>query len=195
MDGDILKAKFGSKDIYKKEEPMRHQYTDNELKQILANMVILTDTREKTSHINKWFDEKKVKHRRCCLNYGDYSFCVEPNNVLGNHRDIYYTNSIAIEKKSGLDELSGNLAQNRDRFENEWLRAKDTKKILLIENGSLCDIWDNAYSTQFKPDSYMASLLTFTERYNIIPMFVNKEYTARLIYLLCYYHLREKLRG
>lgn len=171
-----------------------YKYSDQETKTILSNIVILCDTREKKdSHILDWFNEKKVTYQKYKLEYGDYSFMIPANPIMGTMRDTYFDREIVVERKAHLEELSGNLAQNRDRFENEFMRAKDSRKILLIEKGSLSDIWDDAYNTQFKPASYMASLLTFQARYGLEVMFVRKEYSAQLMYGIFYYHLKELL--
>ena len=48
-----------------------------------------------------------------------------PANIkAGIHRDLYFSNICAIERKSGLVELSGNLTKERSRIENEFIRKK-----------------------------------------------------------------------
>jgi ERCC4-type nuclease len=175
---------------------MTYKYTDKEIKEILSSLVVLCDTREKSDkHIIDWLEKKKIEHWRHKLNFGDYSFMIPANASMGTTRDIYFDKSIIIERKAHLEELSGNLAQNRDRFENEFLRAKDCRKILLVESGSLTDIWDNAYNTKFNPASYMASVLTFQARFRLELMFIKKEHSASLIYKLFQYHLKEMLNN
>ena len=173
-----------------------YKYSDKEIKEILSNVVMLCDTREKSDkHIIDWLEDKKIQYLRHKLDFGDYSFMIPSNPVMGTLRDIYFDKSIIIERKAHLEELSGNLAQNRDRFENEFLRARDCRKILLVESGSLTDIWDNAYNTQFNPASYMASVLTFQARYGLELMFIQKKYSPSLIYKLFQYHLKELLNN
>jgi ERCC4-type nuclease len=173
---------------------IRYQYTDAEKQQILKSMTILCDTREKKDeHITKWFAEKNICTRKQKLDFGDYSFMVPANTLMGTVKDTYFDKSIIVERKAHLEELSGNLAQNRDRFENEWLRARDCRKILLVEKGSLADIWDGKYNTQFKSASYIGSLLSFQERFGIEAIFMPPNHSAQLIYGIFYYHLKEML--
>lgn len=175
---------------------IRKHYTESEMKAILKNITIICDTREKKdSHISEWFRQRNVPFKKQKLNYGDYSFMIPANTFMGTMRDMYFDKEVVIERKAHLDELSGNLAQHRDRFEHEWLRSKDSRKILLIEKGSLSDVWDGNYGTQFKPASYMASLLTFQARYGLEVMFINQSYSAQLIYGIFYYHLKELLEN
>jgi len=175
---------------------LRTIYTPSELQQILKTITILCDTREKVDkHIIDWFDGKNISYQRKKLDFGDYSFMLPANALMGTMTDKYFDKTIVIERKAHLEELSQNLAQNRDRFENEFLRSRDCDKYLLIEKGCLTDIWDNAYKTQFKPASYMASLMAFEQRYGIRTVFVGKNYSAQWIYCKFYYYLKELLEN
>lgn len=171
-----------------------YQYSQKEQQQILKSITILCDTREKKdSHITDWFTSKGIPFQKYKLNFGDYSFMVPANPAMGTVRDMYFTKEIVIERKAHLEELSQNLAQKRDQFENEFLRARDCRKILMIEKGSLSDILDAAYATQLTPQSYFASLLTFQSRYGIETIFMPTKYSAQLIYATFYYHMKELL--
>lgn len=175
---------------------MRAIYTPSELQQILKSIVIICDTREKKDkHIIDWLDSKNIGHQRKKLDFADYSFMIPANPLMGTLKDRYFDKKIAVERKQHLEELSSNLAQNRDRFENEFLRAKDCNKYLLIEKGSLGDIWDNAYNTQFKPASYMASLMVFEERYGIRTVFIEPRHSGQWMYCKFYYYLKELLQN
>lgn len=175
---------------------MNYHYTDAEIKALLKTITVLCDTREKKDeHILKWLDSKAICYKRHKLDFGDYSLMVPANGIMKTTRDTYFTKSIVVERKAHLEELSDSLAQNRGRFENEFLRAKDCRKILIIERGSISDIWEQKYNTQFKPASYMASLLTFQTRYGLETMFITPQYTAQLMYGLFYYHLKEVLES
>jgi ERCC4-type nuclease len=173
-----------------------HKYSDKELRELLSNIVILCDTREKKDeHITSWFDEKKLAYQKFKLDFGDYSFMIPANEILGTKRDSYFDKEIIVERKAHLEELSGNLAQYRDRFENEFLRSKGCRKILLIEKGSVSDIYDGKFKTQFKPNSYMASLLCFQTRYKLETQFVKPQHSAQFIYSIFYYHLKELIEN
>lgn len=78
----------------------------------LKEVVILHDTREqKNSHILERLDEMKVKHREQALVFGDYSF-------IAQDRD--FSLSCVIERKANVDELYGNLINDRERIEKEF---------------------------------------------------------------------------
>jgi ERCC4-type nuclease len=175
---------------------MRTIYTPSELQQILKSIVVICDTREKKDkHIIDWLESKQINFEKRKLDFGDYSFMLPANPLMGTIKDKYFDKHIVIERKAHLEELSGNLAQNRDRFENEFLRSRHCEKYLLIEKGCLSDIWDNSYNTQFKPSSYMGSLMAFEQRYGIRTVFVNQKHSGQWIYGKFYYYLKELLEN
>ena len=58
--------------------------------------------------------------------------------------DIYFHRDIVIERNTTLKELSGNLAQEREKFEKEFLKAGNNgaKLYLMIEeSGIFCYYW------------------------------------------------------
>ena len=163
------------------------KYTETELKEELAKLTILVDTRENVNdHITGYFDEKKIPYKVRKLDQGDYSA------MLG---DYTLENDVVIERKSGLTELCGNFGSNRERFEREFTRAKalHIKPFLLIENNTLDDVYLGNYRSQMKPQSLIASLLMWQVRYNTTIMFCNKKNSAKLIYGILMYYAREVL--
>ena len=89
----------------------------------MKNLVILIDTREKTNkHIIDWFDKKKVKYALKKLDTADYSAMLPKGSIKGIDRDLYFTNSICIERKANIDELCGNLKEGAVRLKNEMLQ-------------------------------------------------------------------------
>lgn len=172
-----------------------YNYSEKEKKEILKSIVILHDTNEQQNHhIIKYLDEKKIPHEKYNFDFADYSFRIPANTELGIVRDLYFDKHFCIERKAHLEELSGNLGDGRTQFENEFLRAKDCKLVLLIEKGSLEDIILGKYNTEYKPVSYFASILSFQHRYGLDINFVSKEHSGYYIYSLCYYFLREILK-
>ena len=116
---------------------LNYKYTDTELKELLKSITICVDKREKENgHIIEWFDKKKIPYVNKSLSTLDYTFYLPRNPELGIQRDIWFDKDIAIERKASLTELSGNFAQNRDRFEKEMSTAKSLYKYLLIENAN-----------------------------------------------------------
>ena len=172
-----------------------YKYSDTELKELLKSITIICDSREKeNSHITDYFNQKKIPHITQALKYGDYSYMLPACRELGISRDIYFYNDIVIERKASLEELSGNLSQQRERFEHEFLRARGCDITLLIEQGSYSDILNHKYKTEFKEASFMASLMSWEQRYNIKTSFIQKIHSGAYIHSKFYYHLREYLK-
>ena len=172
------------------------KYTDNEVKALLKSMIIIVDSREnKAEHITSWFDEKKIPYRVEKLETADYSFYLPQNIELGIPRDLYFTDKIVIERKNSIEELSGCLTATRMQFENEFIRSKG-KLHLLIENASYEEIINHKYKTEYNPVSFLASLHSFSDRYNFSINFMkDNKYSAQFIYYTFYYHLRGYLLG
>lgn len=146
------------------------KYTDKEIDELISSMVILVDTREKKhDHILEYFDRKKISYKKKALDYGDYSFMIPANEKLSIPRDLYFSNKVVIERKASLEEISGNLTKERDRFEKELCLAPKTK-VLLIENASYSDIATGNYNTQYNKKSFWASIHSIWFKYNI-PVF------------------------
>lgn len=162
---------------------------DKDFQQALSEMVILVDTRENVNqHITDVFDKRGIKWVSKKLSFGDYSF---------SYKDKSFETKIVFERKNSLDELSGNIAQNRERFKAELERAKadKAKLILLVENGSYEKILTHKYRTDLNEKSYIASLFSFQARYDIEVKFIEDKLTAWLIYNTFKYYLREELKG
>ena len=165
---------------------MIQHYTEGELQNLLRELKIIIDRREKVNgHITELFKQKGIGVIERNLDVGDYS-C-----QLG---DKTFEHDFVIERKANLDEICGNLTADRDRFEREFLRAKahgNTKVFLLIEDSSWEDILCHNYQSKFKPLSLIASLLTWQVRFNLTIIMCKKETSAKIIYDTLYYAARE----
>jgi ERCC4-type nuclease len=172
----------------------KFKYTDKQQKELLNSITILIDTREKENkHIIEHFDKKNIKYKSKALDKGDYSFFIPANPDLSIPRDLYFDGEITIERKASLEEISGNLTQQRDRFEKELSTFKGNM-ILLIENANYYDICDGNYKTEYDKKSFLGSLHTFSHRYDLPIVFMpKKEYSGIYIYVTFYYYLRELL--
>lgn len=182
--------------------------TDKRLKEILSSITIIIDSREReNSHIKNYFDSIGIKHETRCLKYADYSFQIPIIPELGNSDIISFENSIVLEKKNSLEEISGNLCNaknpdgtvedSRDRFERELQKSVDakTKFILMIEDsGGWQNIIDHKYDTEFNPAAFTATLFAFRERYNIHIDFIPKKLAGWHIMSCFKYHLRKYLK-
>ena len=171
-----------------------YKYTEKQKDELIGSLVILVDTREKENkHILSYFDRKKIKYVNKKLDFGDYSFYIPSNNQLSISRDLFFDKRISIERKNSLEELSGNLSQDRDRFEKE-LSLYGGKMHLLIENANYHDICESNYKTKYNNKSYIGSLHSFSYRYNFPFIFMpNEEYSGVYIYGTFYYFLKNIL--
>ena len=169
-----------------------YKYTKTELEMLIKTMVILIDSREKVNtHITSYFDKQGITYKEYKLDYGDYSFMLPANKTLGIEREIYFDKEFAIERKANLEELSNNLTQGRERLENEFIRAHNTKLMLVIEDNKYDDIIKHKYNTKYNPKSFIASLMCFQHRYSINMVFIPKEAMGNYIYYTFYYYLYE----
>jgi ERCC4-type nuclease len=172
--------------------------TDKRIAEILKGITIIVDTRENENlHITDYFNAKGLNYMERKLEYGDYSFLSPSIPELGFEESFSMEFRIAIERKHDLTELSGNLAQSRDRFERELERAQSdrAKLILMVEGGSWDRIIEHKYRTDLNEKSYLASLFTFIHRYNIDIQFIPVKYAGMFIYSQFYYFLRQELKS
>lgn len=165
------------------------------MKKLTKNMVILVDSREKQNgHILSYFDKQGIAYQKEKLEYGDYSFML-PASAAGE--DIYFYRDIVVERKASLEELSGNLAQKRQQFETEFLKAGNDgcKVYLMIEDpGGYSSIIGHKYRTEFTPATFAASLKTWECRFQANIQFVDKQYAGYYIYSTFCYFCREILK-
>ena len=165
--------------------------TDKRLSEILQGITVIIDTREHTegncANIMAYFDSNGIKYTQRCLKFGDYSFEVNGES---------YENRFVLERKSGLTELSGNISQARARFESELQKSKDAsaKLVLMVEGGGWQGIIEHKYRTGLSEKSFMASLLSFSNRYGIEVQFIPAKYAGMFIYNQFYYYLRNELK-
>lgn len=167
---------------------MRRHYTDSEIKKALSELTVIIDSREQVNmHLTSWLDSKGIKHTTRALETGDYSAMLDGET---------FEDEVVIERKANIDEIAGNFTQGRERFEREMIRAKANgiKLFLIIENASWHDILLHNYHSQLKPQSLMASLLSWQVRYNITIMFCRPEETAQLMYSTLYYWAWNRLK-
>ncbi|MBR9953460.1 ERCC4 domain-containing protein [Eubacteriaceae bacterium Marseille-Q4139] len=173
----------------------RYRFSVEDIKKLLKSMVVLVDSREKKNgHILEYFAKQGIAYQETKLDYGDYSFYI-PAEAAGE--DIYFHRDIVIERKGSLEELSGNLAQERERFEKEFLKAGNDgcKVYLLIEApGGYSDIIGHRYHTEMKPAAFAASLKTWEHRFGANVQFIDRQYSGYLIASTFQYYARETLK-
>lgn len=170
-------------------ERVIRMFTDKEISNILDDITIIIDTREKKNdHITDIFDEMKVHYRPEKMDSGDYTF------ELPNYPELGLDGSIVVERKNSLDEISQNFTKHRDRFQREFQRFEDESVHILIENATWKKLLKGSYRSKLPPKSFVASLITWSIRYDSNVWMVTKAESAVVIYNLIYYGLRERLK-
>ena len=177
---------------------MNYKFSDKELKEILKKMVILTDTREKTNkHITDWFDKNKIKYKVKKLDYADYSVYLPAGSIKGIERDIYFTDSICIERKNSIDEVAGNFKDDAVRLKNELLSLNkyDVKYFIFLEDALFHKhIRNGNFRSMYDSKTLYARFKGLEAEFNTVIVPISKEYMASEIYNTLYYHVRAILK-
>ena len=161
-----------------------------EAEECLKQMVYCVDTREQPTKGLKKRLELLQPNVRETLNAGDYT----AKTLLPDGTWFYLP--VAIERKMSLTEVSGNFTRERERFRAEFNRARDhgIRLYLMIEQASWDSAYAGAYRSQMKPQSLIASLLTWSARYNCMVLLCEHSGTGgKLIRDILHYEMREAL--
>ena len=166
---------------------------------VLDSMTVLVDSREQDTARSRWrYASIGLPVERCTLDYGDYSY----NATLPDGQKIYNLSgriqpTVSIERKMNLDELAACFASGRDRFEREFIRAKEAsaKMWLLVEGGSWEWIYDHKYRSQINPLSFAGSILAFCSRYDLRLIFCTERTTGRIIRGILSRDLEDRLKA
>lgn len=163
-----------------------------EVEKTLKDMIILYDTREQPGEkLNKRLENTGCPCERVKLNFGDYS---------AKCGDVSLADSVVIERKMNLTELTMCFGSERERFQREFERAKEAgaKIYLLIENAD----WNVLYSdsvykrytrSKYSRQALLASLTAWIARYNMNVIFCNDKNTGFLIREILYREMKERL--
>lgn len=140
-------------------------------------MKVIVDTRErKNAHVLKWFTKNNIEYICQKLNVGDYA-------LLDNQ-------SVVVERKQNLGELSHNLMNREDRarFLREVRRAWEQriKLVVLCEHGgnvkNVADVanWHDKYSG-VSGRALMEQIYKLHIAYSVEFLFCSKKQTGRRI--------------
>lgn len=168
---------------------MYKYYSEADVKKLLKTLVIICDTREnQNQHIKDYLDKNSIAYKERALKTGDYSA------MIG---ECTLENDVVIEKKSGLDELAANLTADRQRFEDEMIRAKANgiKVFLLVEDAEWADIINHNYRSKLLPKSFSASLLSWQSKYNVTLLFCRKQDSGYVIHGILWYWAKAIMEG
>lgn len=153
-------------------------------------MVYVIDNREQPTKALAKRMEYLQPNVRETVNAGDYA----AKTLLPDGTWFYLP--VAVERKMSLTEIAGNLTRERERFRAEFNRASEhgIRLYILIEQASWEAAYSGAYRSQMKPQSLIASLLTWSARYGCpILMCERPETGGKLIRDILHYEMREAL--
>lgn len=153
----------------------------------LREMEIYCDSREKpTAQAKARYRRMNVPVIQKKLDCGDYSARCPLLDL---------SDTVAIERKMSIAELSSCFCQQRGRFKREFDRAKakGMKIYLLIENGSLDMIYAHKYRTNMAPQAMIASLFAWLARYNCQVLFCDELNSGSVIHDVLYREMKERL--
>ena len=163
-----------------------------EIEQALSTLTLIVDTRE--------HDTESSRHRiknisfpyiRQKLDFGDYSCKI----ALADGKEIDFSDIFAIERKMNLDELTLCFGAERERFEREFIRAKDknARIYLLIENSSWEKALGGKYKSKMSPNALVASMITWLIRYDCQIIMCDELITGRIIREILYREVKNFL--
>lgn len=170
-----------------------------EVKNCLDSFRILVDTAEQpTDEYKRRCDSFGCPYIRQNLDFGDYTYdFMLPNGKWLHEGERAVKGDSVIERKMSLEELSGNLCQNWDRFCREFDRAAEhgSSVYLLVENATWMKIISGKYKTRFNSKAYLHRLLKLIGKYQIKPIFVSKELSGQMIYEILYREAKRRLES
>lgn len=153
-------------------------------------MVYIIDRREQATQALEKRLEYLQPYERGTVNAGDYT----AKTLLPDGTWFYLP--VCVERKMSLTEIAGNFCRERERFRAEFNRARDAeiRLYILIERSSWESAYSGAYRSQMKPQSLIASLMTWMARYKCPILMCNRPETGgKLIRDILRYEMREAL--
>ena len=161
-----------------------------EAEECLRNMVFIIDRREQATQALEKRLEYLQPYERETVNAGDYT----AKTLLPDGTWFYLP--VCVERKMSISEIAGNFCRERERFRAEFNRARDAeiRLYILIERSSWESAYSGAYRSQMKPQSLIASLMTWMARYKCPILLCNRPETGgKLIRDILRYEMREAL--
>lgn len=155
---------------------------------------IIVDSREQDLFNYKIFNKNGIQTVRSKLDVGDYAI---------QYRDGYMP-PVVVERKACLDELIGNMLDNRkdadgnNRFIRELERSKqqDLKIYLLIQDKDYyLKLITGEYRSKVNPKAISGMIISLLAKYpNLHIIAVDRELSPSMVYKVLFYELREKLK-
>ena len=155
---------------------------------------IITDTREKDLLIPQILHKNGIRTVRRKLDTGDYAI---------EYKDGYMP-PVVVERKAHIDELIGNLLDNRkdvngnNRFIRELERSKQQslKVYLLIQDKDYyMKLITGEYRSKVNTKAISGMIISLLAKYpNLHIIAVDRELSPSMVYKVLFYELREKLK-
>ena len=170
-----------------------------EIKESLSTFRVIADTREQsTARAKERFQSFGVPVQRATLYYCDY--CGNITLPDGSELlDVTQTlrPQCCIERKMSLDELAACFTRGRDRFRREFERATEAgaKVYLLVEGASWEALNNHRYRSKYNPEAFRASLIAWSIRYDMTPVFCKADSSGALIREILYRDIKERLEN
>lgn len=168
---------------------MGKKYNPCEIEKMLKSLAVLVDTREQdTARARERYLQFGVPFQRKALKFGDYSA-----ELKGLDGEIINLESVVcVERKMSIDELCGCFCQSRERFRREFERALDAGAhvYLLVENGTLNDVYHSRYRSRMNANALAASILAWSIEFSIVPLFISADISGKLIHDILYREAR-----
>lgn len=174
--------------------------TPFEEEQVLESMIILHDTREQnTDRSRRRYASFGIAHDTAVLDYGDYTYNAtlpDGSQLLDCSTERIFPMCV-IERKMNLDELAQCFTQERKRFKAEMERVREhgAKMWLLVEDATWENLLNGKYRSKMNPSAFVASLVAWSVRYNLTPIFCKEESSGRLIKEILFRDLKERLQS
>jgi ERCC4-type nuclease len=165
---------------------------------IIDSFRIIVDTREQiTDRSEQRYASMAAGIDRAVLDYGDYTYNLTlPDGPLHDIAQRIQPKCV-IERKQNLDELAMCFTRSRDRFQREFDRAAaaGAKIFLLVENASFDMILNGQYRSKVNPNAFLSSILSWSIRYDMVPVFCDMKSSGRLIHDILFRDMKERLEG
>lgn len=169
-----------------------------EISETLETFQIIVDNREQdTPKAKERYESFGVPYQRATLSYGDYCGIIAMNGSPIYDTSKRISAKCVIERKMSLDELAACFTHGRDRFRREMERASSNNSViyLLVENGSYEAIINHRYRSKYHPSAFLASLVAWTVRYNLRPVFCKAGTSGQMIKEILYRDIKERLEN
>lgn len=170
-----------------------------DIKDTLKTFRVIADTREQnTPRATERFEAFGVPVQRATLSYCDYC----GNVTLPDGSELLDTADTlkpqcCIERKMSLDELAACFTRGRDRFRREFERATEAgaKVYLLVEGASWEALNNHRYRSKYNPEAFRASLIAWSIRYDMTPVFCKADSSGALIREILFRDIKERLEN